>query len=505
MPDEKLKAMFRTLHKNMTKWLPAAIILFVCGFAAEAQSYIRYVNPSDLKTKTAYADSVLSSISLPRGVAQLHNYPEINAAVRELERVLRDGDKELLEVWVCGSTSPDGLYGYNQKLSQNRTDAVTRHIMEYSGIPRHKIHAETIGEDWDRLYEMVEASDMRYRGRVMEIIRTKSWGERKEALQQLDGGRVWKQMERDFFPRLRCVRFAIFCKWDPSKPYLKAPEPQNAGPAPMPAPVSAMPSSGPRPKRDTIVVYDTVYVRRQVVYVDADQSDKAAAAVAPEQKQDVPAAGPQAAEVPVPVVAAIPVETAESAPVQYETKLWTLGLETNLAADALALLNLGLDFQLGKKTSLSIAGTYTRWNYFAPDPNTCIYGISPEFRYWFREVGQGHYLGLDANVLWYTLKWRDGLLYQNLSNSQPAWSLGLTYGYNVCLDRKKHWALGFFLGLGYGQYRQDVGAWDPDKNNWVTILDDAQKAAVKHHIGVTKVGVNLSYRIHFKKQKEIKQ
>lgn len=460
----------------------------------DAEDYIRYVKAADLRTKTVYADSVLSSIMLPRGVARLSDYPEINSAVDELERVLKDRDKELLEVWVCGSTSPDGLYGNNMKLSQSRTEAVTRYILQNSGIPSHKIHSETLGEDWDRLYEMVKASDMRYRTRVMEIIRTLDWGERKQALMQLDGGRVWQQMEKDFFPKLRCVRFAIFCKWDPSKPYLKAHETKTPALPPAPAPAPAISFSAPKSRRDTIVVYDTVYVRHQVVYLDVCQDSRPAvtAAIAPEQPQPQPQPMPEKTVV-------------ESTPARYETKLWTLGLETNLVADALALFNLGADFQLGSKTSLSIAGTYTRWNYLSPDPNTNIYGISPEFRYWFREMGKGHYVGLGANLLWYTLKWTDGRMYQNLSNSQPAWSMGLTYGYNVCLDRQKHWALGFFLGLGYGQYRQDIGAWDPEKNNWVTMLDDARKMSVNHHIGVTKVGVNLSYRIHFKKQKEIKQ
>ena len=205
----------------MTK-LRTSVLALLCGivaWSASAQTYVRYVNPSDLTTRKVYSDTVLTSITLPWGVARLDNYPKFNAAAYELSRVLEDPDKELLQVWVCGSASPDGLWQYNVELAQSRTDEAARYLMDVLDIPAYKIHAENLDEDWDRLAEMVEASDIRYKAQVLNIIRTKTWGDRKKALQQLDGGRVWKVLMKDFFPQLRCVRFAIFCKWDPSKPY----------------------------------------------------------------------------------------------------------------------------------------------------------------------------------------------------------------------------------------------------------------------------------------------
>lgn len=67
-------------------------------FNTSAQTYVRYVKPEDFGTKTLYADSVLTSVRMPRGVGRLSNYPQINAAAYELSRVLQDPDKEPLNV-----------------------------------------------------------------------------------------------------------------------------------------------------------------------------------------------------------------------------------------------------------------------------------------------------------------------------------------------------------------------------------------------------------------------
>ena len=183
----------------------ACLVGLVCAIAmtwgASAQTYVRYVKPSDLATRVVYSDTVLTSITLPWGVAKLDNYPKFNAAAYELTRVLEDPDKELLQVWVCGSASPDGLWQDNVKLAQDRTDAAVRYLRDILNVPANKIHAENLDEDWDRLAELVEASDIEYKWQVLHIIESKSWGERKKALQALDGNVDYsakmKESERD--------------------------------------------------------------------------------------------------------------------------------------------------------------------------------------------------------------------------------------------------------------------------------------------------------------------
>lgn len=442
-----------------------AFMLGIAAWSASAQTYVRYVNPSDLMTRKVYSDTVLTSITLPWGVARLDNYPKFNAAAYELSRVLDDPDKELLQVWVCGSASPDGLWQYNLDLAQSRTDEAARYLMDVLNIPSYKIHAENLDEDWDRLAEMVEASDIRCKAQVLDIIRTKTWGDRKKALQKLDEGRVWKVLMKDFFPQLRCVRFAIFCRWDPSKPYMTAPVEVLAS-APAPAPV-----------RDTIYMRDTIYYMKEVIYLPVEEPAK-----------------------PAPVVLEAPRTVRESRERKVYDTPWYVGLKTNLLADAMIIPQFGAEFQLSRKMSLDIQGWATNYNILTPaDKNASVYGFSPEIRWWKQDVMRtGSFYGIHANCAWYTLQWKD-LLYQNgpedvwegnyhdAGNSNPAWSIGFTYGYAIGLGPQKNWGLELVIGLGYGHYTQNTAALSGD--TWMLI--EHQDC---HHFGITRAGVNLTYR-----------
>lgn len=475
------------LQKQMV--ILAAVIMLIAGWSASAQSYVRYVKPDDFGTKTLYADSVLTSIALPRGVSKLSNYYKFNMAAFELFQVLENPEMELMQVWVCGSASPDGLWAENVKLSQSRTDNAVEYIKSVMNIPDYMIHAESLNEDWDRLAELVQESDLPFKYEVLYIIRTKTWGERKQALQKLDGGRVWKILEEDFFPQLRCIRFAIFCKWDPSKPYLSAPA---AAPAPK-KPVVAVepePVPAPQPVKEVPVNADTVYVRDTVVIIKETMVKEQTAPVAivetPYTKEDAYDDYRR--------------RSLEKEKVYYDTP-WLIGLKTNLLADAIAIPMGGLEFQLGKKISLDLQGWYTKYNIFCKeDDNTNVYGFAPELRWWARgrAMERGSFFGVHAMTAWYTMKWRDGFLYQNggkdqydvnAGNIHPAWSVGLTYGYSFALDRKARWGLEFLLGVGYGSYNQNLGAWSEGDKKWYIYEHENNT-----HTGITRAGINLTYR-----------
>lgn len=477
------------MSKKLTLVL-ALICTLVLGWTASAQSYVRYVKPEDFGTKTLYADSVLTTITLPRGVSKLSNYYKFNVAAFELFQILENPDIDIMQVWVCGSASPDGLWADNVKLSEVRTRNAVDYIKSVMNIPDYMIHAESLNEDWDKLAELIQESDLPYKYEVLYIIRTKDWGERKKALQKLDGGRVWRILEEDFFPQLRCVRFAIFCKWDPSKPYLSepvspvAPEPQPVV-VPEPQPVQE-PVPAPAPAVvDTVYVRDTVLIMKETVMVEKP----APVAVAP------------AESVPV-----------QPAPVQsyrkYHDTPWMIGLKTNLIADAMAIPMAGLEFQIGKRASLDLQGWYTKYNIFCKDDeNTNVYGFSPELRIWTKgnTMQRGSFFGIHAMTTWYTFKWTDGYLYQNGAEGQysgdagsnsPAWSVGLTYGYSVALDRKAHWGLELVLGVGYGQYAQNLGAWNETDKKWY--IHEHQNNT---YTGITRAGLNLTYRFSARRVK----
>ena len=203
-----------------------------------------------------------------------------------------------------------------------------------------------------------------------------------------------------------------------------------------------------------------------------------------------------------------PVYTKAPREVKYHDTPWMIGVKTNLVADAIAIPMAGLEFQIGKRVSLDLQGWYSKTNIFCKeDETTNIYGFAPEIRFWSKDnaMQRGSFLGLHANVAWYTLQWTDGYLYQNGAEGQygadagsgaPAWSIGLTYGYSLALDRKAHWGLEFLVGVGYGDYRQNLGSWNEADGKWY--IHEHQNAT---HIGITRAAINLTYRFSARRVK----
>lgn len=483
------------------------LCLILSGISVSAQTFVRYVLPSDIGTKALYADSILTSVMLPWGSARIEGNQQVQEAAFELADVLRNKNLNLLSVYVCGSTSPDGLWQDNVDLSKARTEAAVRYLRQVTGVPSNKIHSKSLDEDWNRLHELVSASDIPFKDEVLDIIVTKTWSERKKALHNLDGGKVWRILVEDFFPKMRCVRIAIFCQWNPTEPYLESetvaghesdtllgtesvtetepkPEPE---PEPEQVPVIS-PVPAARPKADTIYIRDTIYYIKETVYIPYGSTSSYI--------------GHDVREI---VRTGYPKKEKRVRPV-YDTP-WLMGVKTNLVADAIVVPTVGMEVQIGEKTSFDLQGFYTGFNVFnTADRNTNVYGFSPEVRFWpgGMTMRKGQFIGIHARCAWYTLQWTDGLLYQNgpedmwegnyhnAGNLTPSWSAGMTYGYALGFGSKNQWGLEFLVGIGYANYKQNIAAY----NNGIWALVEHQN---KHHFGITRVGVNLTYRFSLRK------
>lgn len=450
------------------------LITAVCIIAssAKAQMFVRYVKHSDLSSKVMYSDSVLTNVKLSKGIDDLSAYSKINIATQELNAILNDANSRLLEVWVIGSSSPEGMYKDNTITAQRRIDAVKRYLHYNTGIRDYQIHSENVSEDWDRLYNMVKESNIPYKYDVMEIIRTKKWGARKSALIALDHGRIWKLLQNEFFSELKGVRIAIVCLWDPSKPYL-------INPVEAAAIASAQSFRTAAKEKEAVIVRDTIYirdtVRTQVVVAPVISESKTKAKVK---------------------------KTKDFSLKDFSSKDYRFGIKTNIAMDAIVLPYLGLEVRCGKHFSIGVDGFYSRTNIFYSDPDTKLYGILPEVRYWTRQAfKKGHFLGLHCNLAWFTGKFNSREMFQNYNSktgsiNKPAISVGVLYGYNFTLDRREHWNFEIYAALGYASWEQRRAQIKDDRSQmWKYCTLEKKKM-----FGPTKIGINFSYRFSLKKR-----
>ena len=158
-----------------------------------------------------------------------------------------------------------------------------------------------------------------------------------------------------------------------------------------------------------------------------------------------------------------------------------MALKTNVAYDAIGVLNLDYEVQVHSRMTVDIPVMWSLWD-AKPDKALRIAAIQPELRWWMgEETGKGHFFGLHAHVGWYNLKW-DDRRYQD--TGRPLVGAGLSYGYKLPLS--EHWGAEFTVGFGYANMKYDT---------YYNIDNGAQiDTRIRHYWGPTKVGVSLVYR-----------
>ncbi len=174
----------------------------------------------------------------------LNNANQMDSIVRYLASSPR-----IDSISIYAYASPEGVYERNVWLARRRAEVakqyILNHLPEGRDFDESKIHLHPMNENWEGLYEELDANYHRNdRERVLAILRdttvrndTKKW-----RLQQLDHGYTYKYIIRHHMPRLRVATW--ICVWvkpyDPIKPPVKFVdkplEPMGINPPPVTPP-----------------------------------------------------------------------------------------------------------------------------------------------------------------------------------------------------------------------------------------------------------------------------
>lgn len=191
-------------------------------------------------------------------------------------------------------------------------------------------------------------------------------------------------------------------------------------------------------------------------------------------------------------------------PVQEDSYAWKtiFAVKTNLAYDALTMLNYAIEVPLGDRFSVV-------WEHYFPwwvmrNNRICVeyLTLGGEARWWFapqprpatsrrveRDRLVGHYLG--AYGFWgkADLQWDRIGCYQ----CYPVWSAGLTYGFVFPVS--KH--LNLELSASFGYARIPYQHYIPS-DDWQILWRDHDDAGTTHYFGPTKLQVTLAWPIRVK-------
>jgi len=150
-------------------------------------------------------------LDFPRGNHEiLPNFRNNPVELAKIDRMIRtiatNKDITVERVYMVGYASPESSVRFNTELSRDRSEALMRYFMNNSTIPSSLFEARTGGEDWNGLRALLEDFPIPNRSEIFHIMNTvNDLDAREKALTQLAGGRPWKIMFDELFPKLRRV------------------------------------------------------------------------------------------------------------------------------------------------------------------------------------------------------------------------------------------------------------------------------------------------------------
>ena len=175
-------------------------------------------------------------------------------------------------------------------------------------------------------------------------------------------------------------------------------------------------------------------------------------------------------------------------------------VKTNALYLATATPNVGLEVALGERWTFEADGGYNPWT-FDKEKNMKAkhWLVSPEFRYWFCNSFQGHFIGINGNYTQFNVgalpvPVHEAFISLNQTQEQDleksrveGWAVGagLTYGYAFPIARR--WNIEFTAGFGY---------WYSVYNQYESRKCGLfQETVKKHALGPTSLGISFIYMI----------
>lgn len=112
---------------------------------------------------------------------------------------------DVLQVLICGASSPDGSYSANKSVASRRASNFLDQIRaDYPDLPESVFKLSTIDEDWEGVKRILKGRDYPWKEEALQIINGPA-ANRKALLQELWVGEVWDELMKSVFPQLRRV------------------------------------------------------------------------------------------------------------------------------------------------------------------------------------------------------------------------------------------------------------------------------------------------------------
>ena len=169
-----------------------------------------------------------------------------------------------------------------------------------------------------------------------------------------------------------------------------------------------------------------------------------------------------------------------------------VAVKTNLAMDALAIPNAGIEVGLSKKWTLDVPVYLNPWKSVAwkSEENKLfkLFMVQPELRYWLCDKFNGHFFGIHGmggvyNTTGIDLPFSPFDDLDSYRYKGQFYGGGISYGYQFILNR--FWSLEATLGIGYAHVRYKKY---PCEN-----CPTMKEKGSENYFGPTRAALNLIY------------
>lgn len=398
------------------------------------------------------ADTVGVKVYFRQGYSRLQpafrdNGIRLDEFMRRVSEMHGDSTARLNSIDIVAYASPEGPYTLNRKLARKRAENISAYLRgNMPFLSGSLFNVQPKGIDWNGLAAMVEASDMRYRSEVLDILRNvpettyrngKLVDSRLKRLMDLRGGRPYNYMLTHFFPELRAAGAYVVCDF------------VRILPAVVPDTVPSEP----------VEIIEPVYI---------EETD---------------------------TVVSIPIDTVQPAPVitlpvkDYDR--WAI--KSNALYLAAGVTNIGGEYAFHPHWSVDLPLVYSPYTIARRYRMRFLY-IQPEARYWLDRPMKGHFFGVHLHAGVFNVSLDDRNRYQSEKGFHGA---GISYGYAMPLSRR--WSMEFTVGVGYAFTKYCTYYNVPNGIRY-------EKDIPYHYWGLTKLCLNFVYRFGDKcgKPKKIK-
>lgn len=138
-----------------------------------------------------------------------NNAKELENIRKTIYLVKDDPDVTITSIKLHGYASPDGKYANNEKLANNRTQALYQYLVGTYDIDKKLFKVSSTAEDWDGTREYLAEHDMPQKETVLKIINSQMKPDDMEKALVSKAGEAYQYLKQNVWPGLRRTDYTV--------------------------------------------------------------------------------------------------------------------------------------------------------------------------------------------------------------------------------------------------------------------------------------------------------